>query len=144
MLRRDAEPARPVGGLGTEMLRLAQPQTAEPEKPKPDSGGYNVPRTQGAGCSTLRASVTHGRRGYTHGHMLAHAGCTQASTGPEVPSQARTTPRVPHTPGGARPPRPPAPPAPPRALRHLPMKLMASGKNWERFWLQWSEMGICL
>ncbi len=26
----------------------------------------------------------------------------------------------------------------------LPIKLMASGKNCERFWLQWSEMGICL
>lgn len=26
----------------------------------------------------------------------------------------------------------------------LPMKAMASGKNWDKFWLQWSEMGICL
>lgn len=120
------------------MFQLAQPQTAEPEKPKLDSRGYNVPRTQGADCSTLRASVTHSRHGYTHGHMLAHAGRTQALTGPEVPSQARATPRVLYTPCRTR------PPTPPRAQQHLPMKLMASGKNWERFWLQWSEMGICL
>jgi hypothetical protein len=25
-----------------------------------------------------------------------------------------------------------------------PMNAMASGKNWDKFWLQWSEMGICL
>lgn len=29
-------------------------------------------------------------------------------------------------------------------MAHPPMKDMASGKNWDRFWLQWSEMGIFL
>lgn len=76
------------------MFQLDEPQTAEPEKHKLDSKVHGVPTVAGSpGLRGLRASVTHSRHGFTHGHMLAHAGHTQASTGPEVPSQARVTPK---------------------------------------------------
>lgn len=73
--------------------------------------------------------MSHCKHGYTHGHTLAHAEHTQVSTGPEVPSWAGATPSVPHTPYLASPAHPPThPPTLPRQ-GHLPMKLMASGKN---------------
>lgn len=79
------------------MFQLAEPQTAQPEKPKLDSRAHKVLKPQGAGLRTAQALVTHSGHRYTHGYMLAHAGHTQASTGPEVPNQGQATASLIHT-----------------------------------------------
>lgn len=92
------------------MFQLAKPETtSKPGKHELDSREpmrcCQLGGAQGSGdCSGPnryrgpRDSVTHSRHGYTQGHTLAHAGHTQVSTGPEVPSQVGAPPRVLHTP----------------------------------------------